>query len=307
MQRFHNILFIAEPIEKALPAFHRAVHLAQHNNASLTIMNFRQELPITLMTLDKTVIQLQQDQLKSLVEQSKAQELSIKTVTLTGTPFLEIINAVLSNEHDLVIKPAGDKEGIKNILFGSTDMHLMRKCPCPVWVIKPSVKNRYKNILAAVNPDSEEGNNAELNDSILKLAISLAQQDRSQLHIVHSWEMPYEDEFLSANSGIPKHEAKELIHGIKLHHKDTFDELLGNHELSGLSIKTHLKKGDPAKVILDLSKEHKVDLIIMGTVAKTGIPGFFIGNTAEKVLNSIDSSVLAIKPKSFSTPVEKRA
>jgi nucleotide-binding universal stress UspA family protein len=41
----------------------------------------------------------------------------------------------------------------------------------------------------------------------------------------------------------------------------------------------------------------------MGTVCRTGIAGFFIGNTAEKVLQEIDCSVLAIKPEGFETPV----
>ena len=43
--------------------------------------------------------------------------------------------------------------------------------------------------------------------------------------------------------------------------------------------------------------------IMMGTVGRTGIPGFIMGNTAETVLNRIDCSVLAIKPEGFVTPV----
>jgi nucleotide-binding universal stress UspA family protein len=41
----------------------------------------------------------------------------------------------------------------------------------------------------------------------------------------------------------------------------------------------------------------------MGTVARTSIPGFFIGNTAEAILEQIDCSVLAVKPDGFETPV----
>ena len=45
------------------------------------------------------------------------------------------------------------------------------------------------------------------------------------------------------------------------------------------------------------------DLVVMGTVARTGVPGFIMGNTAEMILNQIDCSVLAIKPSGFVTPV----
>jgi nucleotide-binding universal stress UspA family protein len=52
-----------------------------------------------------------------------------------------------------------------------------------------------------------------------------------------------------------------------------------------------------------LSRQLEADLIVMGTVARTGIPGFIMGNTAEAILNQIDCSVLAIKPPGFVTPV----
>ncbi len=48
----------------------------------------------------------------------------------------------------------------------------------------------------------------------------------------------------------------------------------------------------------------KADLLVMGTVCRTGVPGFFIGNTAEDVLQQVDCSVLAVKPKGFVTPVK---
>jgi universal stress protein E len=43
--------------------------------------------------------------------------------------------------------------------------------------------------------------------------------------------------------------------------------------------------------------------VVMGTVARTGVPGFIMGNTAETILSQIDCSVLAIKPPGFTTPV----
>lgn len=44
-------------------------------------------------------------------------------------------------------------------------------------------------------------------------------------------------------------------------------------------------------------------LVVMGTAARTGIPGFIMGNTAETILNRPDCSVLAVKPPGFVTPV----
>jgi universal stress protein E len=42
---------------------------------------------------------------------------------------------------------------------------------------------------------------------------------------------------------------------------------------------------------------------VMGTLGRAGIGGILIGNTAETILNRIDCSVMAIKPRGFVTPV----
>lgn len=68
----------------------------------------------------------------------------------------------------------------------------------------------------------------------------------------------------------------------------------------------HLPKGDQATVIPRLVRSHEIDLLVMGTVCRTGIPGFIIGNTAEKVLDTVDCSVLTVKPVGFVSPVSRQ-
>jgi nucleotide-binding universal stress UspA family protein len=65
----------------------------------------------------------------------------------------------------------------------------------------------------------------------------------------------------------------------------------------------HTPKGSARKDIPELAKRLQVDCVVMGTVARTGVPGFFIDNTAESVLGQIECSVLSIKPPGFVTPV----
>ncbi len=43
--------------------------------------------------------------------------------------------------------------------------------------------------------------------------------------------------------------------------------------------------------------------IVVGAVARTGIAGFFMGNTAESILTQLDCSVLIVKPSGFFSPV----
>ncbi len=77
----------------------------------------------------------------------------------------------------------------------------------------------------------------------------------------------------------------------------------GKELVDHLKPKVHLVKGFARDVVPALVKKYQIDLVMMGTVGRTGIPGFLMGNTAETILNRIDCSVLAIKPGGFVTPV----
>ena len=57
------------------------------------------------------------------------------------------------------------------------------------------------------------------------------------------------------------------------------------------------------RIIPAIVNEKSIEVVVMGTIARTGIPGLLIGNTAEEVINQVDCSVLAIKPEGFVSPL----
>ena len=81
------------------------------------------------------------------------------------------------------------------------------------------------------------------------------------------------------------------------------DTLLDKYTWKDRAPKVHLLKGNPRKVIPKLAQDLNAGCVIMGTVSRTGIPGFVIGNTAESVMHSVDCSILAIKPHRFVSSV----
>ena len=87
-------------------------------------------------------------------------------------------------------------------------------------------------------------------------------------------------------------------------HRERLDALLADYRLEPDKQRVHLAKGEAGEVIPRLAREREADLVVMGTVARTGIPGFFMGNTAERILSRVDCSVLAVKPEGFVTPVK---
>jgi nucleotide-binding universal stress UspA family protein len=221
---------------------------------------------------------------------------------LCGTPFLEIIREVLRNEHDLVMTTAEGSGGVKERLFGSTTMHLMRKCPCPVWVIRPTQPERHTRILAAVDPGpSDEGKHA-INIKIMDLATSLARRDQCELAVVHTWTFPAEN---SLRSGylVASDELDRFVSDARDLHRRRLAELLQPYPLQELKAQVYMLKGEPGHWIPELAAKLGVGLIVMGTVSRSGVAGLLIGNTAERILRQVDCSVLTVKPDGFVTPV----
>lgn len=159
MKRFKNILLVCNFDAKQHMAEDRAVSLAKQNEAQLTVFTVVKErwadARMTLMPpqeLHSLVIDDYREKVDALAADIGQQGVDVRSQVVTGTPFLEIIRQVLRDKHDLVILASEGKGGVNDRLFGTTSMHLMRKCPCPVWVVKRAQTRPYTRILAAVDP-----------------------------------------------------------------------------------------------------------------------------------------------------------
>ena len=311
MKRFKNILFINYGETEREVALQKAVNLAKTNQALLTVVEVLEELPNETQSLtetgyikdfEKIAVQESNERLENLIAPIKQQGVQVTRKVLQGTPFLEIIREVLRNKHDLVMVSPRKKAKLKGILFGSRTMHLMRKCPCPVWAIKPAKKKKYTRILAAVDSSPFNDERNALDIKIMELATSLAELEGSELHVVHCWAYPHED-ILRRRLGLPSSKIPKFVREERKAHKMRLDQLMETFDLNAFPHKVHLLKGDPASLIVDQARKKRIELVVMGTVCRTGLAGFFIGNTAEKVLQEVDCSALAVKPEGFVTPV----
>lgn len=307
MKRFKSILYVAESDNHQESALARAVSLAENNQAALTVIDI---IPTVMNEYPEDIMSHRMQFLESMIE-PYTRRLEIKVKLETGTVFLEVIREVLRNGHDLVIKPAENPDFLKR-LFGSTDIHLLRKCPCPVWIMKLPEKSNYNCIVAAIGFKPLEVSEVEesLNREILDLAASLALADCASLHLVHAWET-FAGKYIRSRSDKPQEDIAVYVEQERSLHQrglDMFTEKLsdriGKDVYQELSPGLHLPQGDAQKMIAALAFNLQADLVVMGTIARTGVSGLIIGNIAEAVLDQLDCSVLAVKPPGFITPVK---
>jgi universal stress protein E len=270
--------------------------------------DFQERIPVTIeespLEVQEYIIQEEMHDLEQIVASIRQAGVQASSKVLYGSPFLEIIREVLRGGYDLVMIAAEGRTGLKEALFGSTTMHLMRQCPCPVWVMNPEQPKYYSHILAAVDPSPSGEERDALNIKILDLATSLAHREQCELLILHTWSYNLESHVRSGRVSVPQSKLDEWVRGVRDAHRRSLGELLQLYDLENQKHQVYMLKGEAGNLIPALAAAKEIELIVMGTVGRTGIAGLLIGNTAEKVLRQVDCSVLTVKPEGFITPVK---
>lgn len=197
-----------------------------------------------------------------------------------------IIKRARSKRFEAVIKTSHDTG---NFGYTSTDWHLLRECPAPVLIAAENKWHRTKPILATLDLGTRSKTKQKLNDMVLAHAIRLSEALGVELKIISAIDVPTllaDLDLVDPIAYTKEHRAQMLPH---------IRKLAQAHGLEEKAFRT--KRGPVAKVITSEAAKSRAQLVVMGTVGRTGLKARVIGNTAEDVLRHLRTDVLAIKPE----------
>ena len=308
MKRFKDVLVVV-PREKdpSGRTVARGMELALRNDAKLTLIDVvpalrprsrRMAVGATSVDLEELMIDTRRRELEEL---ATAKGVDARVIVEVGVPFVKVIERVQRNGHDLVITApdGGPAHGLRG---ATTALHLLRKCPCPVWIDDPLPGGR-PDVLTAVGPFNEDGEVGELSRTLMELATSLAQIQGGDVHVVHAWRLEGESLLRSGRAHLRTSDIDELVEQEKMAAELAFQWLVGEFESVGPQIHSHLRRGAPTEVITNVARQVRPGVVVMGTLARSGLPGLIIGNTAERLLAELETSVIAVKPPGFISPL----
>ena len=311
MNRFKNILYVSHGLEKETDGLKQALSLARNNEASLTLLILAPALPSSLQDYADTFYRsLKTDARDALANMADSLEIDISGMNVCfelchgKAQGVQVIEYAIRHDIDLIVKMA--QEDGKTVGFRALDMDLLRKCPCPVWLCRPITKSRDKiNVAVAVDPDNEQKSADDLSVQMLVMAENLSKTCSGTLHIISCWDFAYED-YLRNNplSTIPEIQIQNSLDQEQDNHHAALAKLINRAELDDDKMQIHHHRGQADKLIPDFVADHDIDILVMRTVARTGIPGFIIGNTAENIVQELSCSLLALKPDDFESPVK---
>ena len=320
MDRFRNILVGVNLADGDLclshefsaatrSAVNKALWLAEHTGARITFLgsllpclgDVRETRNLAemerLQVVVDTIHERARTRMAGLVAEARSHGIEANEVRTDGPAWLKLIEAVVTNGHDLVLVGSHHQHALGRLLLGSTGRRLIRKCPCPVWVTSPIEEGRVGTILAPTDF-------SETADKSLRIAWSLAEKCEADLHILHA--VPAGLEPVLREIPIPEDDVDGFRAKLFAEAHREFDDMLSR---TGLNEKVdqkhcHIVTGPPHGVIEAVAKQHHADLVVMATQARSGLSGILMGNTAESVLANLTCSILAIKPAGFRCPID---
>lgn len=243
----------------------------------------------------------ERDRLLALVAPFVREGLAVETGLVHGTPFVGVINEAIDGGFDVVMKTAAAVDSMK---MGPTALHLLRKCPRPVWIVQPRSRARAPRVLASVDPDPEAGARRAAARSVLAHAAALTSLTGGELHVVHAWQPYGLDERGEPLGGAELtrrwNESQPVVRAELL-------ELIGQSAIDLPTRRIHSIRGNPATAVPGLARTLPADIVMLSTLSDPGQPGVLIDGEAEQMLAGLDCSVVGLKTDGFVCPVAPHA
>ncbi|MGC5699175.1 universal stress protein [Pseudomonas sp. NFXW11] len=196
----------------------------------------------------------------------------------------------------LVIKQHLPDSPLKKALLTPADWKLLRYCPTPVLLVKSATPWSGGVVMAAIDVGNLDGEHRALHASIVDHGFDIASLAKAQLHVISAHPSPM------LSSADPVFQLKETI---EARYREACQAFQAEFDIDDAHL--HIEEGPADVLIPHMAYKLGAALTIIGTVARTGLSGALIGNTAEVVLDALDSDVLVLKPSEIMDHLEELA
>tara|TARA_R110000868_G_scaffold84998_4_gene239455 strand:+ start:5784 stop:6644 length:861 start_codon:yes stop_codon:yes gene_type:complete len=273
MQAVKRILVVIDPSQTEQVALKRASLIASFIESELHLLvceNREDYAPL----------------LQELADQMKAAGITCGFSQSWHNGLTETINRTVVREGcGLVVKQHLPDSALRKALLTPEDWKLLRYCPAPVLMVKNSESWIKGNVLAAIDLGNHDDQHHVLHDTIVSHAAEISEMIDGALHLISAHPAPM------LSSADPTFQLRETI---ACSYQDASAEYLNKYAIT--QDRLHIDEGPADTLIPFVANKIGASVTVIGTVGRKGIAGALIGNTAEVVLDQLNTDVLVLKP-----------
>ncbi len=184
------------------------------------------------------------------------------------------LRSIAKSDCDLVIKSSFHHSRFSRFYSVTSDYKLMRNCARPILFAHQEQQWQSDQMLACIDLVSRDVQHERLNAAIMRNAKAMQDLFAMDLNVAVAYESEIDSEHLPIKGRV---DAQSLAELYQVEPERIF-----------------LRQGPAATTIRAICDELEPDILIMGTLARRGISGKIIGNTAEKLLDLVAADLLTI-------------
>lgn len=216
--------------------------------------------------------------LEDLMKPCKQSGVSYSTKVVWNSKWVaSLVRSLEQSKCDLVIKSSYEHSKARRFFSKTADYYLLRNCSHPILFTHRAQEWESDRILACLDLETPDSAHTRLNKAILQDARAFADIVGMDLYIACAYQNAISRDYL----------------GLKSSPGVVTAEQLGEHfDLAPERIL--LRQGNVVDALQAICDEANPSIVVLGTLARRGIRGKLIGNTAEKLLDVIDADLMTI-------------
>lgn len=300
MFRLNRILVVIEPEQDDQLALDKAIRLARVSGGSLELVISDHNAyledgfyfdPPQARLLRQEHVERNRQLLEDMAIVIRQQGFTVEVDALWGNPaYQKLIEKVLTSKPDLLVQSTRHHDKIARLLLSHQDWQLLRYCPCPLLLVKDMAWPEHPLFVAAVDPVHSNDKPADLDHQLTHVAQSLATLGSGEVRLFHScYQAPVSGVYpLVVDKALYREKTAALLAAFSL----SDDALFISDEVVTQALPAYLQQQDAS-------------VLVMGAVSRSALDRFFVGSTAEKLLDRVDQDVLVVKPEGFTDAVKK--
>ena len=202
-----------------------------------------------------------------------------------GTPQALILQTAEEWMADLIIMGSHGQTSASDVLLGSVTDSVLRHAHCPVLIVRPG--KTMRRIVAGTDF-------SDPSLPALKAAADEAVRVGGQFTIVHCLDLVWSPAAYPAMAfgGAPFNVSAEKMQELQQIATERLEESLRQLNIAGETVVT---TGSAGASLIDVAKERKADLLVVGTIGRTGLRRALLGSVAETVAREAPCSVLVVR------------
>lgn len=202
-----------------------------------------------------------------------------------GDPAEEIAAQAAARSIDLVVVGRHRRRPIADMFKGTTVERLLRQVRRPVLVVNKRSQLPCRRMFIPI--DFSDASTVSI-----RFAASLFPEEA--LHLFHAYTGPFQDYIAALTLTFSRAEKAKFAGSLGEHAEQAMARFIDSLGLNPGRIAATVRNGHTAALIKEELERQEVDLLVMGTHARSGIARALIGSVAEAALNSSNCNILVV-------------